>query len=203
MNRVGIVDIGTSNLDSMRRAIEECGGSPVTIDGMGGPADVDRLILPGVGAFHDAMSTIRQRGLDGTLRAGLDRGLPFLGVCLGLQLLATTGTEGGPTDGLGWIDASVERLEPGPGERVPHVGWNNVDAGPGCPLFEGIAVDADFYFVHSFVINCADDAHVAATTPYGGGFTSALQQENLFGVQFHPEKSQANGFALLRNFLAV
>lgn len=202
--RVGVVDYGMCNLDSVRRALEEAGGRPFVTDD---PADLDaadRIVLPGVGAFPDAMRNLRDRGLDDALRKQVvDDGVPFLGVCLGMQLLAATGHEGEPAEGLGWIDAEVTRLTPVAGERVPHVGWNEVyPAGPS-PLFAGIPDGTDFYFVHSFHVRCADGDDVLATTPYCGAFTSAVARGHVFGVQFHPEKSQRHGIRLLRNFLAI
>jgi glutamine amidotransferase len=160
------------------------------------------VILPGVGAFADAMAHLRERGLVEPLRERVlgDR-VPFLGICLGMQLMASRGIEGGDTEGLGFLRARVERLVPeGPTTRIPHIGWNNV-AGSG-RLFTGIAPDKDFYFVHSYHVVPDDPADVLATTPYCGGFVSAVAHDAMFGVQFHPEKSQKVGFQLLRNFLA-
>lgn len=206
--RVAIVDYGMCNLDSVRRALEEVGARPFVT---GDPADLtraDRIVLPGVGAFPDAMRNLRDRGLDDALaKEVLDGGVPFLGVCLGMQLLAASGHEVEPCGGLGWIGAEVPRFVPagtgGARERVPHIGWNEVDPVRDSPLFDGIPAAADFYFVHSFHLVCADLADVLATTPYCGGFTSAVQRDHVFGVQFHPEKSQGHGLRLLRNFLAV
>ena len=206
MNRVAIVDYGMCNLDSVRRAVEECGGEAIVTDEGADLDRADRIILPGVGAFPEAMANLRARELDKLLAEQvLAQDAPFLGICLGMQLMATTGIEVEPTDGLGWIPATVERLVPtATDRRVPHMGWNEVDPAPGCALFAGIAERTDFYFVHSFHVACDDAANVAATTPYCGGFTSAVQRgDTVFGVQFHPEKSQKAGFALLRNFLAI
>jgi glutamine amidotransferase len=204
VQRVAIVDYGLCNLDSVRRAFETLGAAPFVTDSPGELEAADRIVLPGVGAFPDAMRGLRARGLDDALGAlVLDEGVPFLGVCLGMQLLAAVGHEVEECKGLGWVEAEVVRLRGGPGERVPHVGWNEVRAARGSALFAGIPEGADFYFVHSYVVRCADGADVAATTPYCGGFTSAVQRGNVFGVQFHPEKSQGWGLRLLRNFLSV
>jgi len=205
VQRVAIVDYGLCNLDSVRRAFETLGAVAfVTHE----PADLvhaDRIVLPGVGAFPDAMRNLRAYGLDEALAVQvLDEGAPFLGVCLGMQLLAVLGREGEDTKGLGWIDADVTRLVPAGGDRrVPHVGWNEVHASRDSVLFEGIPTGADFYFVHSFHVACRDDAEVLATTPYCGGFVSAVQRGHVFGVQFHPEKSQQWGLRLLKNFLSA
>jgi glutamine amidotransferase len=205
--RVSIVDYGMCNLDSVRRAFEEIGASPFVTDEPGDLARADAIVLPGVGAFPDAMRNLRARGLDDALTKNvLDEGAPFLGVCLGMQLLASTGAEVATTDGLGWFDADVVRLVPnGGGERVPHVGWNNVRpvAGAGDRLFAGIPADVDFYFVHSFHVVARDRGDVLATTPYCGEFVSAVSRANVHAVQFHPEKSQRHGLQLLRNFLAT
>jgi glutamine amidotransferase len=203
--RVAIIDYGMCNLDSVRRALEEVGARPFVTDD---PADfdgADRFVLPGVGAFPDAMANLRARGLDDALRKHVvDDRAPFLGVCLGMQLIAAIGHEVAPTDGLGWIDASVVRFVATPEDpRVPHVGWNEVFPVCDSPLFEGIPAGADFYFVHSFHVACADEADVLATTPYCGGFVAAVAHGNVHAVQFHPEKSQRHGLQLLRNWLGM
>jgi imidazole glycerol-phosphate synthase subunit HisH len=206
MNHVAIVDYGMCNLDSVRRAFEELGAKAFVTDDPVGLERADRIVLPGVGAFPDAMRNLRARGLDDALaKQVLDNGAPFLGVCLGMQLLATVGHEVEPTDGLRWFDADVVRFAPStPDERVPHIGWNEVDvAAAGSPLFAGIPPRADFYFVHSFHVVCRQRTDVLATTPYCGGFASAIGRDNVFATQFHPEKSQAHGLRLLRNFLEL
>ena len=203
--RVAIVDYGMCNLDSVRRALEEVGARPFVTDD---PADLDaadRIVLPGVGAFPDAMHNLRSRGLDEALaKQVLHEGAPFLGVCLGMQLMAAVGEEVEPTDGLGWIDARCVRfVATEEDQRVPHVGWNQVTPAVDSPLFRGIPSGADFYFVHSFHVACAATDDVLATTPYCGGFTSAVHRGSVHGVQFHPEKSQQWGLRLLRNFLVM
>jgi glutamine amidotransferase len=202
MQRVGIVDYGMCNLDSVRRAFEEAGARPFVTDHPSDLDAADRIVLPGVGAFPDAMRNLRERRLDDALhKLVLDEAVPFLGICLGMQLLAATGTEGSVCDGLGWFDARVERFRPAHAERVPHVGWNEVRSTRPSKLFDGVPDGADFYFVHSYHVVCADRADVLATTPYCGSFASALEREHVFAVQFHPEKSQGHGLRLLRNFL--
>jgi glutamine amidotransferase len=204
--RVSIVDYGMCNLDSVRRAFEELGAQAFVTDDPVGLERADRIVLPGVGAFPDAMRNLRARGLDDALsKQVVDGGAPLLGVCLGMQLLASCGEEVEPTDGLGWVDADVVRFTtvPGDGVRVPHVGWNEVDVRDDHPLFAGIPPRADFYFVHSFHVVCRDAGDVVATTPYAGTFTSAIARDNVFATQFHPEKSQAHGLRLLRNFLEM
>ena len=206
MTRVAIIDYGMCNLDSVRRAVEECGADAMVTGNASDLDDATHVILPGVGSFSDAMTQLHQRGLVPVLRAlPRDRSVPFLGICLGMQLMASHGDEGGATEGLGLIDARVKRLVPdAPGVRVPHVGWNEVTPSQTTALFHGIAPGRDFYFVHSYHVACATDDNALASTPYCGGFTSAVAaNERVFGVQFHPEKSQRAGFALLRNFIAL
>ena len=205
MKRVAIVDYGMGNLDSVARAVEECGGSPVVTDRAAGIENATHIVLPGVGAFGDGIRNLRARGLDEILREhAVVGGIPFLGICLGMQLLGSRGYEGGVTEGLGWIEGEVRRLEP-PGEdqRIPHIGWNEVAFTRASPLFSGVDTGHDFYFVHSYHLACHDKEDVLAVTPYCGGFVSAIARGRIFGVQFHPEKSQRLGFQVLRNFLAL
>lgn len=204
-NRVAVIDSGLCNLDSVRRAVELCGGDPVLVaEGDHFPA-VDRIILPGVGAFAEAMRRLGERRLDRLLADHVrEREIPFLGICLGMQLLASDGTENGNTRGLGWIDGEVRRLIPRDEQtRVPHMGWNEVHHDGSPVLFEGIPSGTDFYFVHSYHLVCEQAGDVASTTPYCGGFASSVQRGLVFGVQFHPEKSQRHGLQLLRNFVAI
>lgn len=202
MSAVAIVDYGLSNLDSVARAVELCGGAPVFVENGAALAGHRAIILPGVGAFADGMAELHSRGLAEALREAVGGGAALLGICLGMQLLAGRGVEGGETAGLGLIAGSVERLVPGPGERVPHVGWNEVTPLRPSPLFAGIAPATDFYFVHSYRIQCDDPADVLAEAPYCGGFTACVQRGRVFGAQFHPEKSQRAGMAFLANLLS-
>lgn len=202
-NRVAIIDYGLCNLDSVARAAQECGASPLITDDPRELHSADRLILPGVGAFRDAMASLSERGLVTPIQDEVAAGAPMLGICLGMQLLATTGDEGGGSDGIGVIDGHVSRLTPTASEpRIPHVGWNEVHPVGESPLFDGIPVGADFYFVHSYHFRPAGGAAVLAETPYAGGFVSAVGHATVFGVQFHPEKSQRYGLQLLANFLS-
>jgi imidazole glycerol-phosphate synthase subunit HisH len=147
---------------------------------------------------------LKERGLVETLREqALEKRIPFLGICLGMQLLSRRGEENGGADGLGWLDADAVLIKTGPGERLPHIGWNEVRPARESPLFAGIAPGTDFYFVHSYAVRPRDPSIALATSPYGDGVCAAVQKDNVYGVQFHPEKSQKAGFALLRNFLSL
>ena len=200
--RTAVVDTGLCNLDSVVRALEHCGADPVRVTA---PDDLDgarRIVLPGVGAFGTAMGRLHGLGLvDALDRLVLGDGIPVLGICLGMQLMLGIGEEGGESKGLGWIDGRVVRLRPLAGERVPHVGWNAVEPAEGSTPFADVEPGSDFYFVHSFHVVPDDPTVVAATTPFAGGFVSAVVSGPCWGVQFHPEKSQAAGFAVLRAFL--
>ncbi|HRE47105.1 MAG TPA: imidazole glycerol phosphate synthase subunit HisH [Aggregatilineales bacterium] len=205
MATAAIIDYGLCNLDSVARAIEDCGGKAIITDQA---ADIERathIILPGVGAFRDAMRNLKAGGLDEVLgEQVVGKQIPFLGICLGLQLLAAIGTEGGESSGLGWIAGRVERFTPTPTERrIPHIGWNEVHFERETPLFRGIASGRDFYFVHSYHIRPDNAAEIVAHTPYCGQFVSAIQRDWIHAVQFHPEKSQKVGFQVLRNFLTL
>jgi glutamine amidotransferase len=196
---VAIVDYGMGNLGSVRHAFEFLGHRAVATSDPETVARADALVLPGVGAFRLAMDNLDTAGLSTALsRAVLDRGVPFLGICLGMQLIAREGTEGGAHAGLGWIDGRVVRLEPGEGRRVPHVGWARL-SGPGGGLTDGIGAEAGFYFDHSYHLECPSDSVVARCA---GAFdcVAAIRRANIFATQFHPEKSQRSGLRLLRNF---
>jgi glutamine amidotransferase len=201
---VGIADYGMGNLDSVARAVSECGGQPVIVHEPAELSAVAAVILPGVGAFTKGMEHIRARGFERPLLDDVvAEGVPLLGLCLGMQLLATRGDEGIGADGLGLIPGVVTRIDPGEGLRVPHVGWNEVQVRRSSPLFDGLEDGRDFYFVHSYELVPDDDEDTVAVTPYGTPLVAAVQRGNVYGVQFHPEKSQRAGFALLRNFLSL
>jgi len=207
MQTVALIDYGSGNLHSaeraLRRAALEAGVTceiritdrPETIE------HADRIVLPGVGHFADCRAgLVARRGVIAALEeAVLARGRPFLGICVGMQLMADLGLEDGETPGLGWIEGRVTRLAPPEGFRIPHMGWNALKTG-GHALFDGLAPGAHAYFVHSYAFETAPE-HVAATSHHGVGFTAAVARENLFGTQFHPEKSQATGLKLLSNFM--
>jgi len=200
---VVIVDYGMGNLASVQRALEECGAAAEVSDDPATLAQASHVVLPGVGAFGDAMARLATGGWIAPLRQLAADGIPLLGICLGMQLLADYGEEGGAHDGLGLIPGRVVRLHPGDArERVPHVGWNEVSAQRADPLLESIAPRTDFYFVHSYHFVAVKAEHAVAHTPYCGEFVSVVRAGSVMGTQFHPEKSSRAGFRLLRNFLA-
>ena len=199
---IAIVDYGMGNIRSLRNALD-CLGADVSVTSR--PEDLaraERIVLPGVGAFGDAMNAIRERGLDESLDGEVRRkGKPFLGICLGMQLLAKSSNEHGRHAGLGWLDAEVERFELPGNFKVPHIGWNDIEPGSD-PLFQGLdRSESNFYFVHSYHMRCARSADVIARADYGGPFTAAVRAGNVVATQFHPEKSQDNGMLILRNFM--
>ncbi|OUO33842.1 imidazole glycerol phosphate synthase subunit HisH [Olsenella sp. An293] len=204
-----IVDYHKGNLSSVERGLAEAGGSAVVSDDPAVIRAASGVVLPGVGSFGDAMAYLRASGEAEAVLDALGRGVPFLGICLGLQLLFERGNEtddGSWTGGLGVIAGSATRLESSR-LKVPHVGWDQVhltEHGRGCPLFSAVPEGANVYFTHSFAL--ADDVPgdvVAARTHYVRSFASAVWADNVFGVQFHPEKSSAVGRAILEGFVGV
>ncbi len=197
---ITIVDYGAGNLRSIARAFAHLDLAARVVDR---PEEVERaeaVVLPGVGAAGAAMRFLKEKGLDEAVRAALKRGVPFLGVCLGMQLLLGSHEEG-DTAGLALLPGCVRRFPAG--LIVPHIGWNQVQPLRETPLFDGIPPGAFFYFVHSYYAEPADTALVAGQTDYGGLYCSVIEAGNLWGVQFHPEKSGTNGLRLLRNFAKV
>jgi imidazole glycerol-phosphate synthase subunit HisH len=201
---IQIVDYGMGNLRSVLNALEALGAEARISSSAADLRAAERIVLPGVGAFGEAMARLREAGLVEPLREEvLARGKPFLGICLGMQLLADRGFEHGEHDGLGFIPGEVRRIVPSGAElRVPHIGWNAATARASSPLFRELK-DPAFYFVHSFHFVPRDRAHASATSDYGGELVVAVERERVFGVQFHPEKSHKAGLRLLRNFLEL
>ncbi|HXS91817.1 MAG TPA: imidazole glycerol phosphate synthase subunit HisH [Steroidobacteraceae bacterium] len=200
---VAIVNYGVGNLGSVRRAFEDLGASVAIVDS---PARLDGasyLVLPGVGAFSEGMTRLRAGGWVEPLRDQVIRGRkPILGICLGMQMLAATGDEGGISPGLGLIDGCVRRLDAlGCTLRIPHVGWNEVTFTTGEPLFAHIPQNSDFYFVHSYALDLARSQDLVARTAYEVTFAAGVRSGHVMGTQFHPEKSSRAGRQLLRNFL--
>lgn len=203
MTSVAIIDYGRGNVRSVFNALDYIGVSATVTDDPAVIDDASHILLPGVGAFGDAIDALKARGLPEVLhRQAFDKGKPFLGVCVGMQVLASKSYEHGEHAGLGWLEAEVQRLDPGPDcLKVPHMGWNTVNPTRDHPLFDGIKADAlVFYFVHSFAVTTATAEKVLATSDYGAPFTAALAWDNIVTTQFHPEKSQDSGLEVLTNF---
>ena len=194
---IAIIDYGAGNLFSVKNALDFLGEPNIITADKGELARADGLILPGVGAFPDAMSMLTAGGLLDTVREQA-RQKPFLGICLGMQLLFAKGYEFEETDGLGLIDGSVVKIQ-APGLRIPHIGWNRLERLNDCPLLDGLSDDEYVYFVHSFRADCADDC-VAAYCDYGERIPALVFRGHIFGAQFHPEKSGETGLQILRNF---
>ena len=195
---IGIVDYGMGNLLSVQKAFERVGLSARIVRTVAELVESDRVVLPGVGAFGQAMENLAQRRLLTPLRSAVADGKPVLGICLGLQLLFERSEEHGNHGGLGLLRGDVRRLPFG--VKVPHIGWNQLRIVRHNPLLEGIPNDAFFYFVQSFYVRSEEEECVAGTTDYGVTFASVVAQDRVCGVQFHPEKSQAAGLRLLANF---
>jgi len=199
---IAIVDYRMGNLRSVQKGFEHNGVADVQITH--DPAVLfraDGIVLPGVGAFRDAAANLRQSGSRDVLIERVAAGVPFLGICLGMQLLASTGLEDGEWEGLGIVPGVCKRLE---GDvKVPHIGWNTVSYPRTSRLFRGIPEDSAFYFVHSYHLELADPACVIGTTIHGIEFAAAVQRGSAYAVQFHPEKSSAQGLALLENFASI
>ena len=199
--RIAILDYGMGNLRSVEKALEQVGASATVTAAQRPVRDADGLVLPGVGAFPRAIERIRERGLDELVAERVEAGVPVLGICLGLQLLFDSSTELGGAAGLGLLPGPVERLR-APGLKVPLIGWARVRWERESRLTEGIESETPFYFVHSFAPNPAGD-ELLGSVEYGERFCCAAQRDNVFGVQFHPEKSSAAGLRLLSNFAGV
>ena len=200
---LALIDYGSGNLRSAEKALARVGAAVRIVDQ---PADIlaaDAVVLPGVGAFGDCVKNLTQLGLDVAIRQFIRTGKPFLGICVGLQMLFESGAESPGVAGLGILPGSVPRFVGG-GLKVPHMGWNRLRfRQPACPLFAGIADGSFVYFVHSYYGAPRQDSVVAATTEYGIEFASVIWSGNVFATQFHPEKSQAVGLQMLENFVRM
>lgn len=202
-----IIDYGMCNLGSVKRAFEECGATAFISDNPRDADNVSHLVLPGVGAFGDAMGNITAAGWVTALRKhSIEQKVPLLGICLGMQLLAEKGFEGGEHTGLGLIEGEVIKIyseESANKFRVPHIGWNEIDKKQEHPLLEKVEPLTDFYFVHSYFFKVRKPENILTTTHYGIEFPSIVIKDNIMGVQFHPEKSSRAGFQIIKNFLNI
>jgi glutamine amidotransferase len=199
--KIGIIDYGMGNLGSVTNACRFLELPAVIVASPEDMADCTGLILPGVGAFGDCMRHLDEHGFVEPIKAWIAADRPLLGICLGLQVLFASGEESPGVPGLGVFAGSVRRFDLPAELKVPQIGWNRVNVRqPACPLFNGIESGTHFYFVHSYYVDAADASIVAGETDYGAVYTSAVWKGNLMAVQFHPEKSQQAGLAMLRNY---
>jgi len=210
---IGILDYRMGNLRSVQKAFEAVGHEATIVAQPEQLASCDRLVLPGVGAFADGMSHLQSQALVEPVKQFIATGRPVLGICLGMQLLFESSQEGAPSSdqpvpGMGTIPGRVVGFcaDQGPGKprlKVPHMGWNALEFAPDSPLFAGLTPGGHVYFVHGYYCTPADQSHVAATTSYGHSVCAAAHRDNLWAMQFHPEKSQHVGLQILKNFAAV
>ncbi|MDI6736315.1 MAG: imidazole glycerol phosphate synthase subunit HisH [bacterium] len=204
MAPIAIIDYGMGNLRSVQKAIEKLGGTTIITNSPLKIITASAVILPGVGAFKDAMAQLKKLQLDTIIHRVIESGKPFLGICLGMQLLFNKSYEYGECEGLNILYGDVRKFPET--LKIPHIGWNTIQSteyGTRIPLLEGIPDNSYFYFVHSYYVNPEDDSVIMAMTDYGIKFTSMVCKENVYGCQFHPEKSQTMGLRLLENFVNV
>lgn len=199
---ISIIDYKMGNISSLLNAFDYLG---IKADVISAPSEIKyakKLMLPGVGSFGQAMNNIKSMEILEVIKeAALVKKIPVLGICLGMQLLTRSSDEDGFSEGLGFIDAKIDKFTPSNEFPVPHVGFNSVKFNPSnSTLFQGLSDECDFYFVHSYRLKTNNNSFVAGTTNYGEDFCCAIEQDNIFGVQFHPEKSQNNGLMVLKNF---
>ena len=202
---IAIIDYGMGNIRSVEKAIQCVGGDTRMVRRPDELKDADKIVLPGVAAFGDAINELRSTGMADEVIRRVRQGTPYLGFCLGLQLLFEVGYEDGEYKGLGILPGKVVRFKFDQPEfqnlRIPHMGWNQVKFVKKCPMFEGIADGEFFYFAHSYCVAPADEGVICTTTDYGTPFVSSVWKDNVFATQFHPEKSQAAGLRVLQNFV--
>ena len=199
---IAILDYGMGNLRSVEKALARVGSQVARVRDPEEARNAEGLILPGVGAFPEAMSRIRARGFDQVACERASEGVPVLGICLGMQLIFGSSTELDGAEGLGLLGGEVTDLD-AKGQKVPHIGWAPVSWTRESPLTQGLDPQEPFYFVHSLASRPADDADTLGTATYGETFAAVVERENVFGVQFHPEKSSSAGLRLLENFTAI
>lgn len=197
---IAMIDYDAGNLRSVEKALESLGEKPVITRDQETILGADKVILPGVGSFGDAMGSLRRYGLVDVIRDTVAKGTPFLGICLGLQLLFESSEESEGVEGLKILPGRILKIPDSPGLKIPHMGWNSLDIKPGTRLFKGIDGGAYVYFVHSYYLKAERDSDVAASTQYSTHIHAAVERDNVFACQFHPEKSSQVGLAILKNF---
>lgn len=199
---IAIIDYDAGNIKSVEKALLSMGETPVLTRDPEVILQADHIILPGVGSFGDAMENLNKFGLIDVIHEAINRKIPFLGICLGLQLLFESSEETPGVAGLGILKGKIVRIPEGPGLKIPHMGWNSLNVREGASLFKGLEKEPYVYFVHSYYLQAKDPKIVAATTEYGVTIHALVEKENVFACQFHPEKSSKTGLAILKNFLA-
>jgi glutamine amidotransferase len=197
---IAIIDYGMGNLRSVQKGFERVGHSAIITNDAAALAIAKKVVLPGVGAFRDAIAALRERRLVEPIREAIEADKPFLGICLGLQMLFDRSFEDGEYEGLGVVSGEVVRFNVPQQYSVPHMGWNQIHFNRRPPIFAGVDEAAHFYFVHSYYVVPRDESIIATQTDYPQAFCSSIWRDNLFATQFHPEKSQANGLRVLKNF---
>lgn len=197
---IAIIDYGMGNLRSVSKAFEAVGQQAVVTRDLAEIQNASHVVLPGVGAFGDCMANLERLNLVESIRSTIQSGKPFLGICLGLQLLFAESEEFGLHKGLDIIAGRVKKFDLDPSLKVPHMGWNQISMQKTCPIFTGIEDGSNWYFVHSYFVDPADHTIAATMTTYGIPFVSSIWKDNVVACQFHPEKSQASGLRLIKNF---
>lgn len=200
---ISIIDYDAGNIKSVEKALEYLGQEAVITRDRDVIMNSSKVILPGVGCFKDAMDKIREYKLENVIYDVCDSGKPFLGICLGLQLLYKTSEESPGATGLGILDGEIIRIPDAPGLKIPQIGWNSLKITPGAKLFKGIADESYVYFVHSYYLKSKNIEDVAATTEYSTLIHASVERDNVFACQFHPEKSSTVGLTILKNFVEL
>ena len=200
---IAIIDYDAGNIKSVEKAVSALGETPVLTRKPEEILAAEKVILPGVGAFGDAMEKLQKYGLVDVIKSVVDKGTPFLGICLGLQLLFERSDESEDARGLGILKGEIVRIPDAPGLKIPHIGWNSLKFPREGRLFRGLSEDSYVYFVHSYYLKAADESIVTATTDYSTLIHASVEKDNVFACQFHPEKSSEVGLTILKNFLAV
>ena len=200
---IAIIDYGAGNIQSVAKALTHIGCDCLVTRNKDEILKADGAVLPGVGSFGDTVDSLNKYGIKDAIKEYIASGKPFLGICLGMQLLFPASGESSEAEGLGIYEGSITRIPNGEGLKIPHMGWNSLDINPESRLFKGIGKNPYVYFVHSYFLHAADRELVAATTEYGVTIDAAVERGNVFATQFHPEKSGETGLRILRNFAEI
>ena len=200
---IGIIDYDAGNIKSVEKALQYLGQETVVSRDPQVLLKADKVILPGVGSFGDAMENLKKYGLVPVIHEIVEKGTPFLGICLGLQLLFESSDETPGVEGLGILKGKILRIPPSPGLKIPHMGWNSITVNKNSRILKNIGSEPYVYFVHSYYVNAEDESIISAYTEYGQKLDIAVEKDNVFATQFHPEKSGETGMAILKNFIAL